>query len=114
MDAALEKKRVAIRAAHGGSVANSYGYKAETETLVTVAFPLGYVVQWHDRANANKVTFAWAGDLFDKRCGKARKKTSRQDWITKALQAIREKDPVLADLVEANSPNTLAELIAED
>src|SRR5262249_6939413 len=64
---AIESDYPAISADHGGSVANAYRYPAETETLVTVAFPDGRVVQWHSRASANKVTYAWAGALFDRR-----------------------------------------------
>jgi len=41
---------------HGGDVQGAYGYPAETEAIVTVAFPSGDVVQWGCRLRANGVT----------------------------------------------------------
>lgn len=115
---AVEKRRPIIRADHGGGVANGYGYRAETETLVTVAFPDGRVVQWHGRAPANKVTLTFAGDLFDKRCGEDRKNRSLGDWLGRAVAVLERKDvchprgrtdtaQVRADWAEATTPQTL-------
>jgi hypothetical protein len=42
--------------AHGGSVANSYRYRAETEAVVAIAAPDGAVAVWYARANAHAVT----------------------------------------------------------
>lgn len=66
-----------VQCCHGGTVCNSYGYRANTEVLVVVAFPEGIVVYAGGRATANKVTLrgaaeaAWswpgAGAAFDAR-----------------------------------------------
>lgn len=48
-----------ITADHGGSVANKYGYPAQTECAITVALRAErMVLQWCDRAPANKVTYS--------------------------------------------------------
>jgi hypothetical protein len=64
-----------IRAIHGGGVANSYGYPADTEAAVAVADPEGRTVVFMARLRANKVTTAGAANcclagvrpLFDDR-----------------------------------------------
>lgn len=45
-----------IYVTHGGGVANSYGYKADTEGCVAIATPDGRAVVWVGRLPANKVT----------------------------------------------------------
>jgi hypothetical protein len=116
--AAVEAGRPAIRADHGGGVANAYRYPAETETLVTVAFPDGRVVQWHGRAPANKVTRTFAGDLFDGRCGKERRALSRARWIRDAIEALcaagNEAALVERDRLIATTPAPMpSELLGE-
>jgi len=41
---------------HGGTVANNYGYAAETEWAVAISDPEGNVKLWCGRIAANKVT----------------------------------------------------------
>jgi phosphotransferase system IIB component len=65
--------RVVVR--NGGSVANAYGYAADTEAALAVRDPQGRVVVWMARLPANKVTdrgaaehcLPGAGALFDRR-----------------------------------------------
>lgn len=42
--------------AHGGRVAKSYRYRAETETVVAIASPAGEVAVWYGRASAHSLT----------------------------------------------------------
>ncbi len=59
----------------GGSVANKYGYPADTEGALAVVTPEGHCVVWIARLPANKVTSRGAaaacvksaGDIFDSR-----------------------------------------------
>ena len=84
----------AISVQHGGGVANKYGYAAETEACVVVAFPCGYAVAYLGTLPANKVTLggacvAAAGlgrALFDNRYGKAAEAAAREALIAQALQ----------------------------
>lgn len=55
--AQARQKTVAV-ADHGGSVANKYGYPAETECALVVADPLGNAVVFCGRKPANKVTLS--------------------------------------------------------
>jgi hypothetical protein len=52
---ALASGEWAYALSHGGSVANSYGYRAFTETVVAVSDPEGRVAVWKSTAPANKV-----------------------------------------------------------
>lgn len=64
-----------LRVRHGGTVANGYGYRAETECVCVVSDPQGRVLVWCGRAPANKATRRGAAlatlpavaDLFDGR-----------------------------------------------
>ena len=74
LDAAREKGRAVIKACHGGTVANSYGYPAETEGCISIAWPDGHIWQVVVRLPANKATLsgvfrhAWGKPgLFDDR-----------------------------------------------
>lgn len=70
---------------HGGTVANSYGYRASTECVLVAASPIGEVALWYGVVSANRATLAGAahaclpvaGDAFDKRCGDDRKAAAR-------------------------------------
>ena len=55
---ARKHNRVAVSVRHGGSVANSYGYPAETEGAVAIAAPDGRVWVGVERLPANKVTLS--------------------------------------------------------
>lgn len=80
---------------HGGGVANSYGYPAETECVVAVGLPNGNVAVWASQTSANKVTLAGAaraavgpvaGDLWDGRTG-----TNRQEKASRELRQMAEE-----------------------
>ena len=70
---------------HGGTVANAYGYSAQTEAALVAALPDGRCVIWLRRIPANKATLrgaaeaclAGAGAGWDGRCGEARKIAAR-------------------------------------
>lgn len=47
-----------IHVRHGGTVANKYGYPAETECLMVVAFPCGDYCAYSSRIPANKATYS--------------------------------------------------------
>lgn len=67
---------------HGGSVCNSYGWRAATEAALAVRDPAGRVTVWMARLPANKVTLCGsaeacimgAGALFDNRVTSAAKR----------------------------------------
>jgi hypothetical protein len=88
---ATAEKRWVYRAQHGGSVPNSYGYRATTDTVVGVASPDGVVVLWYGTLPANKVTLAGVGgDLWDKRMGAERKEVARMAWQARHAEAVRK------------------------
>lgn len=77
---------------NGGSVAKSYNYPAETETLVAIAGPTGDVVAWWGRTSAKGVTARSAAasalglnerpcgypvDWWDRRIGMPRKEAAK-------------------------------------
>lgn len=113
LDDAMGDGRPTVRVQHGGSVANAYRYPAETETLVTVAFPDGRVVQFHGRRRANKVTTAWAGAAWDGRYSAATPKmrlariASRYEWIGRAMAVLEAHDVARKDGVRACTPEAL-------
>lgn len=85
----------------GGTVANKYGYPAETEALLTCAFPDGRWLQILTRIPANKATysgvasaccrFAEAPDIhpcFDERYGRDKKDAARAAFIAWAQELI--------------------------
>lgn len=91
-----------IQIAHGGDVAGSYGYPAQTEAIVTVAFPNGDVVQWGCRLRANGVTHGgilaaclgeWARPFGDDRFGEARRQEARELIITAARERLGSRTP---------------------
>ena len=85
IESARSSRYPVIRCVHGGTVANWYGYPAETECIVTIAWPDGRVWQSGiERIPANKATLAGAfracmgeGVLFDSRYSPARKQEVR-------------------------------------
>lgn len=80
---------------HGGSVCNSYGYKADTECLLAVSDPFGNVLCFPGRARANKVSergaanacLEGAGLLFDLRV----KDDLTKESVRKMLQSLHEQ-----------------------
>ncbi len=81
---AITKGGPVCDADHGGSVANSYGYAAQTEGAVLVAFPSGQVAVWAAQLPANKVTLsgvasATAGYAYcwDGRVGDAKREAAK-------------------------------------
>lgn len=89
LDASREKGRAVIKACHGGGVANCYGYPAETEGCITIAWPDGHVWQRVVRLPANKVTFAgvfrcaWGEPgLFDDRYTRANRRALAREVIS--------------------------------
>jgi len=109
---ALEEDRWIADVIHGGSVANAYGYSAETECVLAISDPNGIVVYWTGRASANKVTYRGAaeacvpgaGDLFDERI----KSSERKELARKVLQdAHRREVPAMVVLaICAKEPST--------
>jgi len=86
-----------IRAAHGGAVSNSYGYPAQTEGCVTVAWPDGKLWQRVVRVSANKVTMggvfrAATGfeGLFDHRFGDRKKRRVRKAFLKAVEKDLEE------------------------
>lgn len=84
-----------IDVVHGGAVSGRYGHRAETEALVTVAFPNGDVVQFGARINASNATRSGAlaaciDDLarayVDPRFGEAAKERARLRIIDAAVK----------------------------
>lgn len=81
---AIERGDWVFEVEHGGSVCNSYGYRADTECVLAVSDPFGNVVYWTGRAPANKVTnrsaanacFPHAAVLFD---GRVTSKTVKEE-----------------------------------
>lgn len=53
---AKETGKAQVHISHGGSVANSYRYPAETEGCVVIAFPTGSFLCRVERLPANKVS----------------------------------------------------------
>jgi len=86
---ALKSGEWVVDVDHGGSVANSYGYPAQTECVLAVSDPLGITVFWCSRVPANKVTLrgaadacvTGAGDLFDERVTAKARKEQAMAWI---------------------------------
>jgi len=77
---AVERGQPVVVTTTGGSVANKYGYPAETDAVLCVAFPDGRAILWATRIAANKSTLSGAAgaaapralgavwQLFDGRC----------------------------------------------
>lgn len=91
---------VIIDVTHGGAVSGRYGHEAETEALVTVAFPNGDVVQFGDRLNASKATrsgvlAACIGEVarahVDPRFGQHAKDRAKQAIIDAAEQRLEDE-----------------------
>lgn len=89
LEAAKTEGKIKIFATHGGSVNNSYGYPADTEGAVCVAWPTGEATVRVVRLPANKVTqsgvfFAVTGfrGLFDARCSDQTKSQIRNDFLS--------------------------------
>lgn len=86
---------------HGGSVANAYSYRADTEGCLVTATPDGKVCCWFRRLNANKVTHGGvlsicvpeARPLQDDRYGEVRK---AEAWV--ALKEAHKIAPVYGTL----------------
>lgn len=89
VQSAKESGKTIILADHGGSVANAYGFPAETEGCVAVATPEGQTWCRVVRLPANKVTlggvfFAVTGfrGLFDNRFSTAKKAEVRRKFLS--------------------------------
>ena len=85
---AFETGKPSIFARHGGSVANKYGWPADTEGALAIAFPDGRSYVEVVRLPANKVTLAGVFNrifgeygLFDCRFSAARKALVREKVI---------------------------------
>jgi hypothetical protein len=86
---------------HGGSVSGKYGHPAETEGLVTVAFPNGYIYQRGARLSASNPTKSgviaaclgdWARPVVDPRYDDAKKKIAKCALVAAATEALQELD----------------------
>lgn len=96
--AAKEKGRPVIFARHGGSVANKYGYPAETEGAVCIAWPDGSARVSIVRLPANKVSLSGVfhavtgfRGLFDDRFSNSKKAEVRKEFLE-----IHEREIMLA------------------
>lgn len=82
-----------FEADHGGTVANRYGYRTETQVRAMIVSPDGRSICAYSQIEANKATERGAAlatipeiaDLFDGRCGEARREKARE--AAKALFA---------------------------
>lgn len=98
-DTALEEAAWRVNVTHGGAVANSYGYKAETEGVLAISNPQGIVCYWTVRVPANKVSdrkvaeacVPGLGDIFDSRCGTERQRLAQE----KAVRVFNEHVPAM-------------------
>jgi len=103
MQLATERKRDTFLAKHGGTVCNSYGYRAETECAVAVAIysDAGITVAiFAAQIPANKATLSGvaraclpvAMPIFDDRYSSARKLEARKlaiEFVKSELEAAR-------------------------
>jgi hypothetical protein len=103
-----------FRCTHGGGVANSYGYRAETECRVTVTDPSGNCVSFWGRAPANKVTTGGAaracvgdGDLWDGRVTDEKRLTTSRRF----LRTLHAKACIVAGIEVP--PEIMAEVVVE-
>ena len=79
---------------HGGTVANAYKYKADTETAVAVSDGVSCVV-WLSRVAANKATDRGAaescipgsGDLWDGRVADGERRSAARNALLLAFEA---------------------------
>lgn len=91
---AVAQNRFVVDVFDGGSVANRYGYPAETECVLVIAGQCGNAVIWCGRARANKVTRRSAAmaclpsiadifvaDLFDLRVNDNSRKARAMDRL---------------------------------
>lgn len=80
---------ICVSVKHGGTVANAYGYSAETEGAIAIAHN-GIVKLWFCRLRANGTTLSGVCNqcipslrpLFDDRCKEATKELARQSVKT--------------------------------
>lgn len=111
-----------IKVRNGGSVANSYGYRADTEAALAVSDPHGTVVVWVARLSANKVTargsaeacLCTTGDLFDARVLSAARKATAWDVIKRAHALAVIKQTNYGRVEEAIAPGALNRMTVED
>ncbi len=90
---------------HGGGVAVSYGWRAETECVLAVSNPAGLVVVWLTRDSANSITYRraanaciqGAGDLWDSRITNE----ERLQLAKKIMQKAFEKEVTVLDQIAA-------------
>ena len=101
-ETALQNGAFLTNVTHGGRVSGKYKGYAETEGLVTVAFPNGYVYQRGVRLSASNVTFSgvleaclgdWARAYCDKRYGEIARKRAEVGILTHAAVQLRTLDP---------------------
>jgi hypothetical protein len=87
---AFEAQEWRYAAKHGGTVSNSYKYRATTETVLAVASPEGHVVLWYGSQSANKATHTFGGDMFDGRVtDAARIEACKRDLQRRHADAMR-------------------------
>lgn len=95
-------RAITIRCVHGGTVANAYRYRADTECVLVCALPHGDAVIWLARVTANKATLAGtanaclpgAGALYDNRTGKARRDLAWRLIVDAAKAELRKAESV--------------------
>jgi len=93
---------------HGGGVANSYGFPANTECVLALSDPFGIVTLWTGRTRANGVTlrsaaeacFQGSGDLFDLRIKSPER---RQLVFSKLMEKHRQEVPAMVVIAVAAS-----------
>jgi len=102
VESAMESGETLVLVDHGGSVANNYGFPAQTEGLVSVAFPNGYLCQFGARLPANKVTSSgilaaclgdWARPYQDPRFSTEKAAQVRDLIIATAAEQLQVVDP---------------------
>lgn len=96
-DRAAKRGEPCVSVRHGGTVANKYGYPAETEAVLAVALDAETVVVWARRIPANKATLSGAAGrfsaLFDGRTSKATKRETRERLIAEACKLAGRQAP---------------------
>lgn len=115
------------RCRNGGSVANSYGYRADTEAALAVRDPAGRVIVWMARLPANKVTRRGAAkacldgaqDLFDDRLAgdsdtSVQRRKSAWTAIKRAFRYEVARRTVAGDAIDRLAPEVLVAMTDEE
>jgi hypothetical protein len=101
LSTALARHDLYVTVAHGGSVANNYGYPAETEGALAIATP-NLCVVYVNRLPANKVTEAGVSErcipgarpLFDLRFGKGPQREGALALVRHKLEETVSRHPL--------------------